>query len=348
MRGKMKALMKAKPGPGLELVTVDIPEPGPLDLLVKVKATSICGTDAHIYAWDAWSQSRIKPPIVIGHEFAGEVVEVGKMVGGFAKGDFLSAESHIPCGYCYQCRNDQQHICGNLKILGVDTQGCFAEYVALPAVCAWKNDKSMKPEIASVQEPLGNAVYTTLVEPVSGLNVAVFGCGPAGLFSVGVANAAGAGKIFHIIKHEFRRAISKKMGANEIIRYDDPQLVEKIINATNGVGVDVVLEMTGNQQAITQGFRILRKGGRFSAFGLPAGQPVQLDLNSLIFKGARIICINGREMYRTWYQMAGLLNSGRLDPSPVITHRLKLEEFQKGFEAMKSADRQSGKIVLIP
>lgn len=347
MQGKMKAVAKMKAGPGFELITADIPQIGPTDLLVKVKVASICGTDVHIYNWDAWSQGRIKPPLIIGHEFAGEVVEVGNMVSGFNIGDFISAESHIPCGHCYQCRNDQQHICGNLKILGVDTNGCYAEYVALPSVCAWKNDKSMKPEVASVQEPLGNAVYVMLVEDISGLNVAIFGCGPAGLFAVAVAKAAGANKIFHIIKHEFRREISKKLGATDILRYDDPKLTEKIISATDGVGMDVVAEMTGNQQAINQGAQIVRKGGRFTAFGISTG-PVQLDLNGLIFKGVRIICINGRQMYRTWYQMAGLINSGRLNPEPVITHKFKLAEFERAFATMKSPDRKCGKIVLVP
>ncbi|MDI6732435.1 MAG: L-threonine 3-dehydrogenase [Planctomycetota bacterium] len=347
---KMKAIMKSRPSAGAELVTVPVPQIGPNELLVKVKVTSICGTDAHIYAWDSWAQSRIKPPLVFGHEFAGEVVEVGSFVKGFKQGDFISAESHIPCGYCYQCRNDQQHICGNLKILGVDTAGCFADYVVLPEVCAWKNDKSMKPEIASVQEPLGNAVYTVLGEDedVAGQNVAVFGCGPAGLFAVGVSKAASAGKVIHIIKHDFRRTISQQMGSDLIIAYNDPQLKDKIIQATNGVGVDVVLEMTGNQKAISDGIDILRKGGRFSAFGIASEPLINLNLNAMVFKGARIICINGRLMYRTWYQMAGLLNSGRLNPAPVITHKFKLEEFEKAFAQMKSSDRQSAKIVMFP
>lgn len=345
---KMKAIMKPKAAPGAELVEVDVPKAGPTDLLVKVKATSICGTDVHIYNWDAWAQGRIKPPLVFGHEFCGEVLEVGSLVTGFAQGDFISAESHIPCGYCYQCRNDQQHICGNLKILGVDTQGCFADYVALPAVCAWKNSKSMPPETACIQEPLGNAVYTTLCEDVAGLSVAVFGCGPAGLFTVGVAKAAGAGKVIHIIKHDFRRKISQQMGSDIMIAYNDPQLKQKVLEATNNVGVDVVCEMTGNVDAINQGLDIVRKGGRFTAFGIASSPSVQMNINSLIFKGARIVGINGRQMYRTWYQMAGLLNSGKLNPAPVITHKFKLTEFEKGFAAMKSSDRQSAKIVLIP
>lgn len=347
MKGTMKALAKTKAGPGLELITADIPKIGPADLLVKVKATSICGTDLHIYNWDPWSQGRIKPPIIIGHEFAGDVVEIGNMVQGFQKGDFISAESHIPCGYCYQCRNDQPHICGNLKILGVDTQGCFAEYVALPAICAWKNDKSMKPEIASIQEPLGNAVYAMLVEEITGLNVAIIGDGPTGLFAIGVAKAAGAARIFNIVRNKFRIDISKQMGATDIIMYDDPQAVNKIITATNGVGVDVVSEMSGSPQALASAVKIIRKGGRFNAFGL-FPSTVQLDFNDLIFKGVRILCLNGRLMYKTWYKMANLLKSGQLDPSPVITHKFKMEEFKTAFEIMMSFDIKAAKMILIP
>ncbi len=345
---KMKALMKARPAEGAELVEVPVPKIGPRDLLIKVRMTSICGTDVHIYNWDAWAQGRIKPPLVFGHEFAGDVVAVGELVTGFKPGDFVSAESHIPCGVCFQCRTDLQHICGTLKILGVDTQGCFADYAVIPEVCAWKNDKGMKPEIACIQEPLGNAVYAALTEDVTGRSVAVFGCGPAGLFTVGVAAAAGAGKLIHIIKHEFRRAISTKMGSTMIVKHDDPQLVDKVLKATDGVGVEAVLEMTGNQSAIDCGLKILAKGGRFTAFGIPSG-PIQLDLsNGIVFKGARILGINGREMYKTWFKMAGLLNAGKLDPSPVITHKFPLVEFKTAFDVMRAKDRQSGKIVLVP
>ncbi|MDQ7778616.1 MAG: L-threonine 3-dehydrogenase [Planctomycetota bacterium] len=346
--GKMKAIMKAKPAEGAELVEVPVPKPGPRDVLVKVQMTSICGTDVHIYNWDSWAQGRIKPPLVFGHEFAGEVVAIGEMVTGFKPGDFISAESHIPCGVCFQCRTDMQHICGKLKILGVDTQGCFADYIALPEVCAWKNDKSMKPESACIQEPLGNAVYATLAEDITGRSVAVMGCGPAGCFTVGVASGAGAGKIIHVIKHEFRREISKKMGSHIIFKYDDPQLVDKVMKATDGVGVEVVMEMTGNQLAIDSGLKMLAKGGRFTAFGIPSG-PIQIDLsNGIVFKGGRILGINGREMYKTWFKMAGLLNSGKLDPSPVITHKFPLKDFKQAFDVMRAKDRQSGKIILVP
>ncbi|MBI5359796.1 MAG: L-threonine 3-dehydrogenase [Planctomycetes bacterium] len=349
MSGKMKAIMKKEPGPGGTLVTVDIPKPGLTDLLVKVKATSICGTDAsHIYPWDAWAQSRIKTPIIFGHEFCGEVVEVGSLCTGFKVGDYVSAESHIPCGTCWQCRNDMQHICGNLKILGVDTQGCFADYVALPQVCAWKNSKDMPHEIACILEPLGNAVYTALVEEIVGKSVVVFGCGPAGLFVTGVAKAASAGTVYTVIKHEFRRDIAKKMGADAVFNTTKDDIVGEIMKLTNGQGVDVILEMTGSQSAIDQGLQLVKKGGRFSAFGIPSDK-VTIDLaKGVIFKGARILGINGRRMYNDWYKMAGLLDSGKLDPRPVITHKFPLAEFEKAFATMKSPDRKCGKIVMLP
>jgi threonine 3-dehydrogenase len=348
MAAKMKAVMKLRRAPGFEMAQVPVPKPGPNDLLVKVKATSICGTDIHIYKWDQWSQNRIKPPIIIGHEFCGDVVQVGKNVKNFQEGDYVSAESHIPCGHCYQCRNEMQHICGNLKILGVDTDGCYADYAVIPAVVAWKNDRSMPPEVACVQEPLGNAVYAVLVEDVTGKSVAVFGCGPAGLFSVAVAKAAGASKIIHIIVNEFVRKISKKVGSDVIIRYDDPDLLKKVIRETGGIGVQVVMEMSGSQQAIDQGLQILTKGGRFTAFGIPAG-PVHIDLsNGIIFKGARIVGINGRLMFGTWYRMAGLLNSGALDPTPVITHQFPLAKFDEAFKKVLPIDRKACKVVLVP
>ncbi|MEW6231718.1 MAG: L-threonine 3-dehydrogenase [Chloroflexota bacterium] len=350
MLGKMKAIVKPRPGPGLEMATVDIPPIGPRDVLVKVRATSICGTDLHIYNWDAWAQSRIKTPLVLGHELAGDVVEVGDQVKLLKVGDYVSADSHVSDGVCYVCRNGQPHICQNLKILGVDTQGCFSEYAAIPEVCAWVNDKSLPPEVASVQEPLGNAVYTVLAEPITGKTVAVFGDGPAGLNATGVARASGASTIFLVGKHDFRLGIGKQMGASVVFNVQEPSsdVVRSILAATDGVGVDVVLEMTGNPQAIDQGFQVLRKGGRFSAFGIPSN-PVELDLNNaLIFKGARILGINGRLMWDTWYQMAGLLASGKLDPRPVITHQIRLEDYQEGFALMMSKERNVGKVVMFP
>ncbi len=350
MAGKMRAIMKVRPGPGFEMREVDIPEPGPRDVLIKVKATSICGTDRKIYHWDAWSAGRIRPPLIIGHEVCGHVVAVGREVTLLKEGDFVSAESHIPCTVCPVCRNGQQHICAHLKILGIDTPGTYAEYAVIPEVVAWKNDPHLDPAIASILEPLGNAVYTVLAEPITGCSVAVFGDGPAGLNAVAVARASGAGTIFHIGKYPFRLDLGRKLGASVSLNSADPavDVVQAILDATEGYGVDVVLEMSGSQRAIDEGLKVLRKGGRFSAFGIPSG-PVQMDLsNGVVFKGARILGINGRLMWETWFQMAGLLRSGLLDPSPIITHRIPLDDFEKGFQAMDSSDRMVGKVVMFP
>jgi threonine 3-dehydrogenase len=350
MEGKMKAVAKMRPEPGFDLVEWDIPQVGPYDLLVKVKATSICGTDRHIYNWDAWSAGRIKPPLIIGHEFCGTVVETGSAVTLAKEGDFVSAESHIPCMTCPVCRAGQPHICANLQILGIDTQGCYADYAVIPEVIAWKNAPDLDPVMASIQEPLGNAVYTVLAEPITGQSVCVIGDGPAGLNAVAVARASGAGKIYHVCKYDFRMNLSKTMGSNERfnITTAGTDVVKSILADTGGIGVDVVLEMTGSQQAMDDGLKVLRKGGRFSAFGIPSG-PLNFDLaNGLVFKGARMLGINGRLMWETWTQMAGLLNYGGLNPLPVVTHKISLENFEQGFAAMNSPDRLVGKVVMFP
>jgi len=345
---KMKAIMKREAKMGADLVEVDIPEPSDSDVLVRVIATSICGTDAHIYRWDKWSQSRIKVPMVFGHEFAGEVVKVGKNVKGIKVGDYISAESHIPCGHCKVCKNGQMHICTNLKILGVDTQGCFAEYAVIPEICAWKNNKDMPPHIAAIQEPLGNAVYATLAADISGQTVAIFGDGPAGLFSTGVARAAGASRIFLMGTFDFNLNIGKTMGADEIINVrKDPNYIESIKRQTDGDGVDVVIEMSGAEKAIQDGFRVLRKGGTFVAFGIPSDDIKLNFADAVIFKGANIIGINGREMFRTWIKMKELLDSKRLNPEPVITHQIPFEKFREGFELMiETENRRAAKIVM--
>jgi threonine 3-dehydrogenase len=346
MEGRMRAVLKERPEPGFTVTEVDIPEVGPDDLLVKVRMAAICGTDSHIYAWDAWSAGRIKPPLVVGHEFCGDVIEIGSSVEGYEVGDYVSAESHIPCGYCYQCNNDQQHICGNLRILGVDTDGCFAEYVKIPAVVAWKNPPDMDPDVAAVQEPLGNSVYAVLAEEdVAGRAVAVFGCGPAGMFSTAVSHAAGAYPVISVIKHEFRRPIMEKLGADMILNVKTDDIIGRIMEKTRDVGVDIVMEMTGNQTAIEHGTAVVRKGGRFTAFGIPSG-PITLDLASFVFKGASIFGINGRLMFKTWTKMSAMLAGGTLDPRPVITHRFKLEDIEQAMGVMKSPKRECGKIVL--
>lgn len=341
----MRAIVKHRSGPGAELRTVPVPQIGLRDILVKVMATSICGTDVHIYNWDQWSEERIKPPMVFGHEFAGEVVAIGNEVTDIKLGDYVSAETHVVCGTCYQCRTGFKHFCQDTAILGVHIPGAFAEYVAIPAKNAWKNDRSIPADVASVQEPLGNAIHTALAGELIGNTVAVIGCGPIGVMSIGVAKAAGASTIFALDINPYRLDLAKKMGADVTLNSREVDVVEEIQRLTNGSGVDVILEMSGNPHAIRQGFEMLRCGGRYSMLGIP---PVmELDIaNAIVFKGATVNGITGRKMFDTWYKTSALLSSGKLDLSPIITHRIALEDFEEGFELMKSGN--CGKVVMYP
>lgn len=348
---KMKAVVKTRPEAGAEWLDVDVPRPDAGQVLVKVTATSICGTDVHIYQWERWAQNRIGPqrlPQILGHEMAGEVVEVGANVHGVRPGDNISVETHIPCGYCRQCLSGQMHICQNLKIFGVDRDGCFAEYTTVPEQVIWKNDSSIPPAYASVQEPLGNAVYCTLVEPVAGKTVMIFGDGPIALFAVGVARVSGASMIILAGMEPARLDIARKMGADQVINVLNTDAVKSVLDATDGVGADVVLEMAGAKKAIEQAFRCVRKGGRVSAFGIPS-EPVELNWNdAIVFRGVTVYGINGRLMFETWLTVRNLLASKRLDISPVVTHKLPLEEFHKGFDLMITSPKTSGKVVLFP
>jgi threonine 3-dehydrogenase len=346
MGGKMKAIVKHHAGYGAELQMVDIPAIQPHEALVKVKATSICGTDVHIYTWDAWSASRVKPPYVFGHEFAGEVVEVGSQVTNVKVGDHVSAETHIVCGKCPQCLTGDYHICRETKIIGVDTQGSFAEYVAIPAQNLWKNDPDLPFEIASVQEPMGNAVQTVLSGPVAGKTVAVIGCGPIGLMAISVAQASGAAQVFAFDVNEYRLTLAQKLGATHVVHSLQEEPVQRVQQLTDGNGVDAVLEMSGHPQAIDQGFKMVTNGGRVAMLGLPT-RKVELDItNDIVFKGIEVHGITGRKMFETWYQTSGLLKSGKIDMDTIITHTFKLEEFEQGFDFMIQG--KSGKIVLIP
>ncbi len=344
VNGKMTAVVKAAPGPGAELRSVAIPEPGEGEVLVKVKVTSICGSDLHIYKWNSWAEQHVHPPQIMGHEVAGEVVQLGPGVKSLQVGDFISAETHIPCGYCKQCRTGNMHICKNLKILGVDTNGAFAEYVLIPEVVAWKNDPSIPAAFASVQEPLGNAIDTVLSEDVAGKSVAVIGAGPIGMLAVGVARVSGATDIFVTDLNDYRLGIAQKMGATVTLNPKNVDVVQAVMDATHGDGVDVVLEMSGNANALIQGCRMLTPGGRISLLGV-FDNPVTMEFNNLIiFKAIRVYGITGRKMFSTWEKAGNLLRSKKLDLSPVITHQLRLDEFEQGFELMKSG--QCGKIVL--
>lgn len=343
---KMKAVVKTKPEPGAELVDVPVPTPGPDEVLVKVLATSICGTDLHIFQWNEWAQKRIKKiPQIMGHELCGQVIEIGSNVQNIRKDDIISAETHIACGYCFFCRNGLAHICENVKIFGVDIDGVFAEYAIVPASNAWVIEEKIPKDYVSVMEPLGNAIHTVLAGEIAGNTALITGCGPIGIMSIALCKICGATKIIATEINEYRLQMAKKMGADVVLNPKKDKVLDLIMQHTNGKGVDVVLEMSGNQTAITDGLKALRPGGRYSILGIPE-RPVKIDLAEIVFKYFTIQGINGRLMFSTWYKATRFLASGRLDLEQVITHRLRLEEFQKGMELMESGN--CGKILLYP
>jgi threonine 3-dehydrogenase len=342
----MQAVVKPEPAPGADIREVPVPEIGPDDVLVKVRAASICGTDLHIYEWDRWAQNRIKPPLVPGHEFCGYVAAVGKNVSSVKEGDFVSAEMHVACGKCLQCRIGEAHICQNVRILGVDAPGAFAEYVRIPESNIWKLDGSIPVDYASLLDPLGNAVHTILAGEIAGRTVAVIGCGPIGLFSIAVAQACGSAEVFAIEPNEHRRKLAKEMKAEHVLDPTKDDVKQFVLDHTDGTGVDVIAEMSGNPRAIKQGFEIVRMGGRVSLLGIPA-KAMELDLaTDVIFKGAVVQGINGRLMYKTWYQMQALLRTGKLNLDPVITDRMPMADFSKGMARLKTGE--ASKIIVYP
>jgi len=344
MSEKMRVVMKVNEGPGVEITEAGIPSPEPGEALIKTKAMSICGTDVHICHWDRWSEQRINTPIIIGHEFSGEVVEIVGDTTRFKIGDLVSAETHISDWTCYQCRTGNAHICENVSILGVDRDGSYAEYIAVPIENIWPIQDGIPPEIASVMEPLGNAVHTAFSGKLAGCSVLVTGCGPIGLFSIAVSRVGGAGRIYATEVMPVRRDLAKKMGADVVIDPVEQNAAEIIMDETGGIGADVLLEMSGHPDAIHQGLAALRKGGRASLLGIPAGS-MELDLaEELIFKEIEMKGINGRLMFDTWYQMDRLFESGKLDISPVITHHMSLDQFDEAIRLIDSGE--AGKVVL--
>jgi threonine 3-dehydrogenase len=346
MATTMKALRKMQAAKGLEMDTVVVPAIGPTDVLVRVKTASICGTDLHIYGWDRWSQGRIKPPLTLGHEFCGTIERVGDDVRAIKPGDFVSAEMHVNCGHCHQCRLGEAHICQNLRIIGIDQDGAFAEFVKIPASNIWKLDPAIPEHYGAILDPLGNAVHTVLAGPIAGQTVLVTGCGPIGLMSIAVAKACGSSTVFATETNEQRRAMAKKMGADVVLNPAKEDAVAKILGETSGTGVDALLEMSGNPTAIQQGFKALRAGGRASLLGIPT-ENVPLDLvNDVIFKGATVQGIYGRRMYETWVQMTSLLKAGRLNLEPLFGERSSLDKFENAFALLQGG--LAGKILLYP
>lgn len=346
MADTMLAAVKTKPAPGaIELREVPRPEPGPGEVLIRVRIASICGTDVHIYEWDDWSQKRIQPPLIQGHEFAGEVVSLGPNTTHIQVGDYVSAEGHVSCGTCYQCRTGEAHICPNVHIIGVDRDGAFAEYVAVPETNVIVNPEDLPLELATIQDPFGNAVQTVFSADVPGNDVAVFGLGPIGLMTVVLCKDLAARTIFAIgHKNEYRLDLARKLGADRVLR-SAPDLVPTVLEETaERGGVDHVLEMSGAPEAFNQGLEIVRPGGSVHVLGIYP-DPFPVDVSSgLVTKGVHLHGIHGRLMYDTWYRMGGLLTSGRLDLKPVITHRFPFSEFLEAMEVMMSGN--CGKVVL--
>src|SRR5579863_7274373 len=342
----MKALRKMQAARGLSLETANVPAIGPTDVLVRVKAASICGTDLHIYGWDRWSQGRIKPPVTLGHEFCGVIEKVGDEVTALKAGDFVSAEMHVNCGHCHQCRVGEAHICPNVKIIGIDQDGAFAELVKIPASNIIKLDPAIPEHYGAILDPLGNAVHTVLAGAIAGQTVLVTGCGPIGLMAIAVAKACGSSTVFATETNEQRRSMAKKMGADVVVNPGAEDSVARIKGETGGTGVDVLLEMSGNPAAIQQGFQALRAGGRASLLGIPT-ESVPLDLvNDVIFKGATVQGIYGRRMYETWMQMTALLKAGRLNLEPLFGEKISLDKFEDAFSKLQNG--LAGKILIYP
>ena len=342
----MKAVLKRDSAPGAVFSDVPMPRPSQGEVLVKIDSTSICGTDQHIYAWNEWAQNRIRPPRIMGHEFAGHVVELGPGVRNAKVGDYVSAETHVVCGHCVQCMLNEKHVCQNTRILGVDTDGVFAEFAVVPEENLWYNDPAIEPAVASIQEPLGNAIHTVMSGETRGRSFVVFGCGPIGIMSIPVAKAVGASFVAAVDINEYRLDLARKVGADLCInsKVEDP--VAAILEKTHGQGVDVVLEMSGASVVYSQMFKVVRPGGRVSLLGLPAKPQTVNFSDDIVMRGITVMGITGRRLWETWITGRELLRFGRLDLAPIITHRLPLKEYAKGMDLMTQGN--CGKVVLYP
>jgi len=341
----MRALAKTEPGPGLDLVDRPVPSPGDGEVLLRVESASICGTDLHLFDWDEWASETLVPPRILGHELAGTVIAAGSGVTRVREGDLVGVESHLVDWTCTQCRRGQAHLCRNLRVIGVHTDGGFAEQVVIPEENAIESN-GLDPAVVALQEPMGNAVHAAYAEPIDGRAVLVTGCGPIGLCAVGIAKAAGASLVVATDTEPFRLELARTMGADLAIDATDPSTAERIMAATNDEGIDVVLEMSGAMAALSQALTLVTRGGSVSLLGIFSGAvPVELS-EHVIMKGLRVHGIYGRRMYDTWERTQALLRSGALDVSPIITHRLDLAEWRTAFDLL--ASRHAGKVVLRP
>ena len=339
----MKALAKLHARPGIWMINdAEIPEPGHNDLLIKIRKTAICGTDVHIYNWDAWSQKTIPVPMITGHEYVGEVVAVGQEVAGFKPGDRVSGEGHITCGHCRNCRGGRTHLCRNAIGVGVNRQGCFAEYLVIPAVNAFKIPDNISDELAAIFDPFGNAVHTALSFDLVGEDVLITGAGPIGIMAAAICRHVGARHVVITDVNEYRLDLARKMGVTRAVNVSNTDLNTVMQELGMTEGFDVGLEMSGVPSAFRSMLATMNNGGHIAMLGIPS-EDMAIDWNQVIFKGLFIKGIYGREMFETWYKMAALIQSG-LDLTPIITHRFDIDDFQKGFDEMRSG--HSGKVIL--
>ncbi len=338
----MKALVKRHSTPGLWLEDVPEPEPGINDVLIKVHKTGICGTDLHIYNWDDWAQKTIPVPMVVGHEFVGEIISVGSNVVDFSPGQIVSGEGHVVCGRCRNCLAGKRHLCAATQGIGVNRPGAFAEYVALPMANVWVHPAGVDQDVASIFDPYGNAVHTALSFPILGEDVLITGAGPIGIMAAAVVRHAGARHVVITDVNPYRLDLARKMGVTRAVNVTEQSLAEVRTELGMREGFDVGLEMSGNAAAFQDMIANMCHGGKIAMLGIPSG-PIPIDWNKIIFNMLTIKGIYGREMYETWYMMTVMLQSG-LDISPVITHRFPYQDFEKGFEVMNSGN--SGKVIL--
>src|SRR3989475_3884985 len=329
--------------PGLTVKSVPKPTPGPGEVLIAVRHAGVCGTDLHIADWDPWAQGRIKPPIVVGHEFAGEIESCGDGVTELQAGQLVTAEGHIVCGHCLQCRTGNSHICKNTRIIGVDRDGAFAEYIVMPATNVLTLD-GIPTEVGAIMDPMGNAFHTVLTAEIPGSTVFVVGCGPIGCFAVGVARAAGATKVFASDVNPKRLALAAKMGAHVTINAAKDDVVKTVLSETAGEGADVVCEMSGVPSGLHQAFAAVSLGGRVQLLGIPKNDIPINFADEIIFKGITVYGVIGRKMYLTWHQMRRYLSAGQFDPRPVITHKFPLARIDDALAAIRSGD--AGKVIL--
>ena len=338
----MKTLAKTKREPGIWMVDGPVPEVGHNDVLIKIRKTAICGTDMHIYKWDAWSQKTIPVPMTVGHEYVGTVVEVGQEVRGLEIGQRVSGEGHLVCGHCRNCRAGLRHLCRNTQGVGVNRPGCFAEYVAIPAENAFHVPDAVSDDIAAVFDPLGNAVHTTLSFDLVGEDVLITGAGPIGIMATAIARHVGARFVVVTDVNEYRLELARKMGATRAVNIKATSVEATMAELGMTEGFDVGMEMSGNPDALRGMLKTMNHGGRVALLGIPPGE-IAIDWNLVIFKGLVLKGIYGREMFETWYKMASMLQSG-LDVRPVITHHFAARDFQSAFDVMRSGS--SGKVIL--